>query len=201
MKKFFLMGLTTTLALVMGTACSGNSQKTETTAQEETTQTTVSVDDVFANADNLAGQEITLEGVCTHTCAHGATKIFIQGSDNSQLIRCEAGVLGAFSKECVHSVVRVTGTLVETRMDEEYLQRWEQQYEEERNQEGYVETEASTASSGCETESTARQEQGNTVAERIENYRKKIAEREAAEGKAYLSFYHVQATAYEVVTE
>ena len=40
------------------------------------------------------------------------------GSDDTHVIRGEAGTLGAFDPKCVNSIVRVTGTLKEQRIDE-----------------------------------------------------------------------------------
>ena len=51
------------------------------------------------------------------------------GSDDTQMIRVEAGKLGSFDTKCVNSIVRVTGTLKEQRVDEAYLQQWEAQLE------------------------------------------------------------------------
>ena len=39
----------------------------------------------------------------------------------------------------------------------------------------------------------------NSVAERISNFRKRIQERQASEGKAYVSLYHMAATSYQIV--
>ena len=101
-------------------------------------------------------------------------------------------------------------------MDEAYLQRWKQAYEEavmeQQAQQAadsqYGESgvsaeqdEAVSTSSGCETESRARREQGNTVDEKIAAYRQAIAERKEKEGKEYLSFYHIETTSYEIVEE
>ena len=83
------------------------------------------IDDLLANAESLTDQEVTIEGVCTHACKHGATKIFLMGSDDTQTIRVEAAKLGSFDTKCVNSIVRVTGTLKEQRVDEAYLQQWE----------------------------------------------------------------------------
>lgn len=77
--------------------------------------------------DSLAGQTVTIEGVCTHTCKHGARKIFLMGSDDTQTIRVESGELGSFDPQCVNRVVRVTGRVDEERIDEAYLARWEAQ--------------------------------------------------------------------------
>ena len=51
---------------------------------------------------------------------------------------------------------------------------------------------------GCDSEKKARGETGNTVEERIADFRAQIAERKAKEGKDYLSFYYVTATAYQI---
>jgi hypothetical protein len=191
------------------TSCSGNKQ----TQQEQASSEALSVDDALAQADANVDKLITIEGVCTHTCKHGATKIFLQGSDNSNVIRCEGRNLegGAFSKDCVKNVVRVTGYVRESRIDEAYLQNWKRQYEEammqqQANVEQAIEQgldeeeqEKIGTSAGCSTEAAARREQGNTIDEKIANYREQIAARKAAEGKEYLSFYHIEATAYEIV--
>ena len=71
------------------------------------------VDNLLADAEKLTGGKVTVEGVCTHICRHGGRKIFLMGTDDTQVIRIEAGEkIGSFKPECVNNVVRVTGTLV-----------------------------------------------------------------------------------------
>lgn len=209
MKKSFSFILAATALLFA--SCGGNKSNNEASANATDAANAISVDSLLASADKLIDQSVTIEGVCTHTCRHGATKIFVMGSNNDNLIRCEAAALGRFSKECVHSVVRVTGIVRETRMDEAYLQRWKSNYEqalaeqqaqaEEGLQSGAETNETVATSAGCETESRARGEKGNTVDDKIAAYREQIAARKAAEGKEYLSFYHIETTSYEIVSE
>jgi len=199
--------LAATSSVVSFTSCSGS----KPAEQQEAATAVMDVDSVLTTAESYIDKQITVEGVCTHTCKHGATKIFLQGSDNTMVLRCEAAQLGSFSKECVHNVVRVTGYVRETRMDEAYLQNWQRQYEEAQMQQAMAATmngdgalseeeqEKVQTATGCETESAARREQGNTIEEKIAHYREQIAARKAAEGKEYLSFFHIEATAYEVV--
>lgn len=210
-KTFFTLALCAAVAAftVSFTSCSGNKQA----QQEQASTEALSVDDALAQADANVDKLITVEGVCTHTCKHGATKIFLQGSDNTNVIRCEGRNLegGAFSKDCVKNVVRVTGYVRESRIDEAYLQNWKRQYEEamlqqQANAEQAIEQDLDEeeqekigTSAGCSTEAAARREQGNTIDEKIANYREQIAARKAAEGKEYLSFYHIEATSYEIV--
>ena len=96
---------------------------------------------------------------------------------------------------CGICIVKVNGILREERVDEAYLQRWEAAVAAQTaKQHGEVET-------GCDSEKAARGETGNTVAERIADFREKIAARKAAVGKEYLSFYYVEAISYEVVEQ
>jgi hypothetical protein len=174
------------------TSC-GNNNGTNNAEQAQETSLAMEIDEVLASADSLANQEITMEGICTHTCKHGATKIFMMGSDDTKTIRVEAASLGSFDQKCINSIVRVKGILREERVDEAYLQRWEASVTASAAEQ-HGEGEA-----GCDTEKAARGETGNTVAERIADFRQKIAARKEATGKEYLSFYFVEALAYEIV--
>ena len=77
----------------IGTSCSNKQKSTEETATTEQTSGAMEIDDLLANAESLTDQEVTIEGVCTHACKHGATKIFLMGSDDTQTIRVEAAKL------------------------------------------------------------------------------------------------------------
>lgn len=178
--------------LLAGTGCGGrNTAKSEPAAAEQSTDGVLQIDDLLAGADSLAGKEVWIEGVCTHACKHGARKIFLMGSDDTQTIRVESGALGKFDPQCVGSIVRVKGILQEQRVDEAYLHNWEEQLRAQ-NAEQHGTTEA-----GCDSEKKARGETAATAEGRIADFRRKIAERAAAEGKAYLSFYFVEARSYE----
>ena len=106
-------------------------------------------------------------------------------------ILVESGKLGKFDPQCVGSIVRVKGILREQRVDEDYLRSWEEQV---RTQAG---EQHGTTAAGCDSEKKARGETAATVEGRIADFRRKIAERNAAEGKPYLSFYFVEAQSYE----
>jgi hypothetical protein len=178
-------------AALMLVAC-GNNQNNK--AAESVEAQAVVIDSLFADGEALVGQLIEIEGVCTHICSHSASKIFLLG-DGGQTLRVEAAELGSFAQECVNSVVKVQGVLCEERIDEAYLQAWEQRIAnktEEKHGEGDGE-------GGCDTEKAARGETANTSEERIADFRTKIAARAAVDGKEYLSFYFVEAQAYEIV--
>lgn len=174
------------------TSC-GNNNGTSNAEQVQEVPVALEIDQVLASADTLANQEITMEGICTHTCKHGATKIFMMGSDDTKTIRVEAASLGSFDQKCINSIVRVKGILREERVDEAYLQRWEASVA------ASAAEQHGDGEAGCDTEKAARGETGNTVAERIADFRQKIAARKETVGKEYLSFYFVEALAYEIV--
>ena len=195
MKHILLRALAVALACgaCASVSCGGNaSTKAKTRQTEAARPAALEIDELLASADSLAGKTVTIEGVCTHTCRHGARKIFLMGSDDTQTVRDESGELGSFDPQCVNRIVRVTGTLDEQRVDEAYLAAWEEQTKAQTGERH------GTTEAGCDAEKAARQETGATVAERIADFRAKIAARKAAEGKDYLSFYYVTATSYEI---
>ena len=154
----------------------------------------MSIDEVMEKAADLVEQTVVIEGVCTHTCSHGAKKMFLVGSDDSKTLRIEAGELGAFDTKVVNHVVTVKGIIKEERIDEAYLQDWEARLKtqtEEKHGDGDGE-------GGCDTEKNARGETANTTEGRIADFRAKIAAEKEATGKEYLAFYHVVANSYEI---
>lgn len=197
MKKNVL--LVATAAVLLGLTACNNKKQTEQTAQENQTEQcgtacckVLTVDSLLNNAEKLTGTEIELEGLCTHVCAHGATKMFLMGSDDTKTIRVEAGKLGSFDNACINNIVKLKGTLLEERIDEAYLQNWENELkagEAEKHGEG---------EGGCSTEKNARGETSNDTYKRIEDFRKRIADRKAETGKEYLSFYYLEASEYEI---
>ena len=190
MKAKWMVAVTLFAACLVMVSCGGKKQQ----AQTKEVVAALSIDDVMAKAADLVEQEVTIEGVCTHTCSHGAKKMFLVGSDDTKTLRIEAGELGAFDTKVVNNVVTVKGTLKEERIDEAYLQDWEARLKaqtEEKHGNGEGE-------GGCDTEKNARGETANTSEGRIADFRTKIAAEKEATGKEYLSFYHVVATSYEI---
>lgn len=173
-------------------SCNQKQQKRST----ETSQAPkiMQVDSLLSNAENMVDDTIVVDGLCTHICRHGGKKIFLMGSDDTKIIRVEAsGNIGSFSQETVNSIVEVKGILKEQRIDEAYLVDWETKLASQ-TAEKHGDDE-----SGCATEQKAQNEKpANTEQERIDNFRKRIAERNEKEGKNYLSFYFVEAIGYTI---
>ena len=191
MKKYVVL-VVALMAMVGFNSCGNKQQKQQDEASEQLSGA-IDVDSLLAAADSLSGQEVTVEWVCTHICKHGGRKIFLMGSDDTQTIRIEAGKVGKFDQKCVNSLVKVTGMLVEQRVDEAYLENWENQLKA-----ATAEKHGDSDAAGCSTEKQARGETANNPEQRIADFRKKIAARKARDGKEYLSFYYVEANNYEI---
>ena len=189
MKRIF--GFLTVVVLAFALfSCNGN-KKTEN--EESQSAKVMKVDEALVEAENHVGDTITVEGLCAHICSHSGRKMFLMGSDDTKMLRVESMELGEpFKQECIEHNVSVKGIVREERIDEEYLKQWE---EELANMEQHGDGEA-----GCSTEKKARNEsdEANTTEKRIADFRTKIAEREAKEGKAYLSFFHIDALEYSI---
>ena len=186
--------LTLLLGMTLGLAsCGDDSNKSkEQASAEEMTPAALEVDQVLADPDSLVGDTIEIEGICTHICKHGGGKIFLMGSDDTKTLRIEAGEsIGSFPQETVNSIVRVTGVLVEDRIDEDYLAQWEAQIADQAKE--------AQGEGGCAADMKANAEAAtNSVLERIANFRSRIAERTEKEGKPYVSLYHMEGLSYEI---
>lgn len=201
-KNIILWAIAALFALAI-TGCS-NKSSSETAEAD-----TVTVDSILANPDSYVGQTVTIEGVVSHLCKHGGRKAFLLGSDENSMIRCDATAeMGnVFPQETIHQPLRVTGVVMESRLDENTIRQLEQdrQGQLERIAEQQGEEEAANyqnAPTGCETErKVAGQENVETFAAQMADYRRRIAERDSLEGKAYLSTYYIQATAYEILPQ
>jgi len=204
--KTILKSILLVAAIFAMASCGNKSQNNA----EEAAENIVSVDSLLANADKFVGQTVTIEGVCSHLCQHGGKKAFILGSDQNTMIRCDGTEeMGwAFPAESVHHAIRITGVVKEQRIGEEEVAAMERQHAEatakvasEQSPEAAAEF-AQKAAGGCETErKAAGQENIETFAAQMADYRARIAERNAKEGKPYLSFYAIDASSYEIIPE
>ena len=178
----------TTFAVVFSfllfSGCTGNSSKG-----------TLTVDNLLSNPGEYAGQPVTVEGLATHVCAKSGMKLFLQGSSDAQSIRAESNsTLGKFNEACVDNKVVVKGTLVEERITEVDLQKMEQEIVEGTT------VNHGEGGEGCETEQRAEGVAvGSSEMDRVNEFRTRLAERKASEGKDYLSFYHIAADSYSIV--
>lgn len=203
MKKSIYLFATLIAALFVSSCGSDKGSK----AVEDEISDALTLDEIFETPEKYVGDTITIEGICSHLCAHGGRKAFIQGNADNIQIRCEAFPLMGepFAQNTIHHPLKVTGIFVEERIDYDVVDEMERSHNERIQQiAGELGDElaqkADNATVGCDTERAAQGQQDlNTFKERMDDYRKRIAEREAVEGKPYLQFYHIDAISYEIV--
>lgn len=185
-----LLATAVAIAAMALASCSGSKSSD---ADSQQPATVITVDDILASPEAYVDSTVTFEGVCTHTCKHGATKMFVMGSDDSKMLRVEACDLGSFDTKVINRPVTVEGTVREQRIDEPFLAQWEQQLAD-----NTAEKHGDSEEGGCATEKAAHGVKASTTADVIAEYRQRIAERRDRDGKPYLSFYYVDAKSYKI---
>lgn len=133
-------------------------------------------------ADTLANRQVIIEGTVFHTCKHGGKRMFLVYGSDSVRVKITAGPqITKFDESLVGSRVRVYGTLIEERIDEKYLNEWEN---EVKNPKENHEAGVHSGEKGHEEE---------TPADKLANIASLRADIKAS-GKDHLSFYSIEAS-------
>jgi hypothetical protein len=111
MKRLILLGFLGILLF----GCNNTTQQNGNETAEKSA-TVYSVDDLYANAAELEGKEVTVKGTVMHVCKQGGGRCFLMGSNEDMNIRVEAGEkIGAFSQEQMGSDLTISGIFKEVR--------------------------------------------------------------------------------------
>ena len=186
MKTKFFLFLTAVTALLLNVSSCKSGAADNVAANDVDTLT---VDSFFAEADTITSDTVVVEGLCTHLCRHGGKKAFLEGADTTLVLRCEATAEagGAFSPDCVGKTLVIKGVVAENRIDEAAVAEMERKYAESNNDHN------------CATDAKAQgQDTIDTFAARMADYRRRIAENTETAGKAYISFYYLEAVSYDI---
>lgn len=173
------------VALLVFAGCTGGSKNSP-----------INVSDLLTKAELLVDKKVVVEGFCSHVCSKSGMKLFLaDGIEDGQSIRVESNsTIGKFDPEAVDHNVRVVGKLVEERIDEAYCK----QLEEDIKNNTLVSH--GEGGDGCETEQIAEGVTvGSSEMDRVNDFRARIAERKAKDGKEYISLYHIAADSYRVL--
>lgn len=80
----------------------------------------LTIENILASPADYINKTITLKGLCIHTCKHGGKRMFLQGTDEDQLILVLAGnEISSFENELIGSHIAVTGLLMPIGINEE----------------------------------------------------------------------------------
>jgi hypothetical protein len=121
------------------------------------------------------GKKIQISGIVDHTCKHSGKRMVIVGENPDYSVKIEAGEVDQFNRELEGSDVSVIALVTEMRMDNNYLNEWEQEI---------LKNHADDADGGAEELS------------KIENFRMELKD----SGNDHLSFYGLDCVSYEVIT-
>ena len=183
-KKLFFIAI---LAIVFA-SCNNTSNTGQGDAKATEEPTVITVEEFLETPDGFVGKEIRIEGTVVHICQHGGKKMFIVGDDSDERVKITAGdELAAFKPELEGSDVVVTGVVEEKKIDEAYLNDWENEL---KTAEG--ESEMKMHKGGGEGKGEHEMEKEEEL-EQIKSLREQLKE----SGKDHLSFYSVTASGYK----
>jgi hypothetical protein len=112
------LALITLIAAFIFSCGNQKNQNDSTLEDSEKTAVVYSVDELYANAADLVGKEVTIKGTVMHVCKQGGGRCFLMGSNEDFNIRVEAGEkIGAFSQEQMGSDLTVTGIFKEVKTE------------------------------------------------------------------------------------
>jgi hypothetical protein len=100
-------------------SCGNQKSRNENSAENsEKSAVVYSVDELYANAADLVGKEVTVKGTVMHVCKQGGGRCFLMGSNEDFNIRVEAGEkIGAFSQEQMGSDLTISGIFKEVKTE------------------------------------------------------------------------------------
>lgn len=80
----------------------------------------LTIEKLLASPDDYINKTVTIKGLCIHICKNGGKRMFLQGTDEDQLILVLAGnEISSFENELTGSHIAVTGLLMALEIDEE----------------------------------------------------------------------------------
>jgi hypothetical protein len=136
------------------------------------------------SAHNFVDKPVIIEGTVLHLCKHGGKRMFLVDSTDSVRVEITAGPdITKFEESLVGSRVRVFGTLKEERIDEKYLNEWENE----------VKKPEENHNVGVHTGAKGHEDQG--VQEKLDQINS-LREDLKKSGTDHLSFYSIEAAKF-----
>jgi hypothetical protein len=162
-----------------GTKDDANKSKTDTAK--------VTVLSFLKQADTLIDKPVIIEGTILHTCKHGGKRMFLaDGTDSITVEVTAGGTIASFDEKLIGSRVRVAGILREERIDEKYLNEWENE----------VKKPVENHNAGVHTGAKGHEDQG--VQEKLNQINEMRGELKKS-GKDHLSNFSIEGLKYQVL--
>ena len=163
----------------------------------------VSIAEFDDTAETLTGKAVSIEGIVDHVCMHGGDKMFIIDDNSKGRIKITVGEnMPVFNTEWVGKSIKVEGIVEELRIDEDYLNDWENELlanNEESEKGKGLDKQEKEGEGDHKTSKGKNADQGEHIDgfKQIENLRAEIAETE----KGYLVYYSIVCSEYKFATE
>jgi len=173
MKKLY----TVILGALIFVACSSDTQ------QNETAKLTVA--EISAKASEYVGKSVAVSGTVVHVCKHGGKRLFMVSEDSKNRFKLTAGIsVGSFDVKLEGSDILATGIVEEQRVDEAFLNSWEEEITPETKPE---------VSHEAHDKGEEKEDHDEDPKKKIDAMRIKLAE----SGKEYLSFYSIKCESFK----
>ncbi len=179
MKKFLVL----LFAALILSACKSEAPKEEPASEQAGVKAvSVTFDQFKTDPEPYVDKYIKMEGTCVHTCKHGGKKMHIVGEDPDYTVKVTASeTVPMFDKELEGSKVAVEGYVRVQRIDEAYLNNWENELKQDVDK---------------QKESGEVEEEHHESMLEIENMRKELKE----SGKAQISYYSIECSKFNEKT-
>ena len=138
-------------------------------------------------AAGIVEKTVVIEGTVLHTCKHGGKRMFLVDGNDSVRVEVTAGKeIAKFDDKLIGSRLRVLGVLKEEKIDEKYLNEWENE----------VNKPEENHDAGVHTGAKGHQDQGvQDKLDQINGLREDLKN----SGKDHLSFYSIEASKFEEI--
>lgn len=180
------------LAVAFLASCAGDTSD-QAAGSDDVAELTIA--QLNTEAAHYAGKLVKVTGTVDHVCQHGGKRMFLMGADPSDRIKVECGDQPPFKPEYEGSDFTVTGTLIELRVDEDYLNNMAAEIQAEEHEACPAEQQSQDATQQAEHDDHA--DHDDPLAQ-VKALRAKLSE----SGQDFLGYYHIEcATAREVKTQ
>ena len=170
-------------------SCGNNPQKTDNPVETEKEAVKLSISELLENPDKYVDQKIIISGTVDHVCRHGGKKMFILGINPDNRLKITTGEdISVFEVDLEGSDVTVEGVFIELRIDEEYLAKWEDELNKEKEEPAEHDESAEHNHDG---EQSGDQEHAEGL-DQATSLRNKIKE----SGKDHISEYSVECSSF-----
>jgi hypothetical protein len=173
--------LLTLVILMMGILSSCDSGLKEKARDTKNDTVKISVLTFSGQADSLSNRKVIIEGTVLHICKHGGKRMFLVDGSDSVRVEITAGQdITKFDESLAGSRVRVWGTLMEERVDTKYLNDWENELKNPKENHNV----------GIHTGAKGHEDQDTK--DKLDNIASLRADLKAS-GKDHLSFFSIEA--------